>query len=93
MTTPTGPPDFDCTAYGPEGREFGALCFTSELGQRACPSLAACHLVMTGERQRVFSRISEMAAGGDPVGVFLADEFPEPGQILNGDDDTGKDDQ
>jgi hypothetical protein len=76
--------DFDCEAYGPEGREHGALCFTAGQGQRACPSREDCHRVMAAERQRVFGRIHEMAAEGDPAGVFLAGEFTDPGQILGG---------
>lgn len=80
--------DFDCTAYEPAAREAGALCFIAELGKRACPSLEDCRKVMAAERQRVFSRIQEMAAAGDEAGVYLAGEFSEPGQILGGDGGT-----
>lgn len=76
---------WDCDAYGPEAREFGALCFfTGEPGPRVCPSLAVCREAMTAERQRVFSRISELAAAGDPVAAYLAEEFPRPEMILGG---------
>jgi len=76
--------DFDCTAYEPAAREIGALCLIAELGKRSCASLEDCRRVMAAERRRVFSRIQEMAADGDPVGVYLAGEFREPGQILGG---------
>ena len=76
---------WDCEAYGPDGREAGALCFLAgEAGTRVCASRAACSEAMTAERQRVFSRINELAAAGDPVCAYLAEEFSEPGQILGG---------
>jgi hypothetical protein len=84
--------DFNCAAYGPEGREVGALCFVSgDRGKRVCASLIECHVVMAAERQRVFRRIRELAAAGDPVCVELAREFTDPGQLLGGDDSTGED--
>lgn len=91
MTTGTGDEDarreaeWDCDAYGPEGRDPGALCFISgELGKRVCASLDECREVMAAERQRVFSRIQELAEAGDPVGVDLAETFTDPSQILGG---------
>lgn len=83
--------DFDCEAYGPEGREFGALCFTAGPGERSCQSPGECHAVMDAERMRVFRRISEMAAAGDPVAAYLAGEFTSPDQLLGG-ADAGTDD-
>ena len=76
---------WDCEAYGPEGREVGALCFVSpELGQRRCGSRAECELTVDSERHRVFGRIRDLAAAGDPTGVFLAQEFSSPAQLLGG---------
>jgi len=79
--------DWDCEAYGPDGRKFGALCFLAEPGERVCASQAACHEAMDGERRRVYRRIQEMAAADDPAGAELADVFTDPGQILGGGDD------
>ena len=73
--------EWDCSAYGPEGRQYGALCFLTEHG-RICPTLDDCEATMTAERQRVFSRISELAAHGDETGEQLAGEFPAPGDLL-----------
>ena len=77
--------DFDCDAYGPDGREVGALCFLSgELNTRVCASHAECTAAMTAERQRVFQRIQDGAARGDPDMVYLAGEFTSPEQLLGG---------
>ncbi len=82
-TTPAQ--QFDCEAYGPEGVSFGAVCFIAgELGARVCASLAECHQVMTAERQRVFRRIQERAAEGDPDMTYLATVFTSPEQLLGG---------
>jgi len=76
---------WDCDAYGPDLREVGALCFfAGELGKRTCTSLTACREAMVTERKRVFRRINEMAAEGNPDGEYLAEEFTNPGQILGG---------
>jgi hypothetical protein len=76
---------FDCTAYGPEGRDLGALCFFSgELGSRACADLAECRERMAAERQRVFARIQELAADGDETGIYLAEQFTSPEDLLGG---------
>lgn len=76
---------FDCEAYGPPAAAAGALCFVSgELGKRACADLAECRRVMTAERQRLFRRISEMAAADDETAVYLAGEFSDPEQLLGG---------
>src|ERR1700737_1406011 len=77
--------DFDCEAYGPEGREVGALCFfAGELGARVCASQDECRDAMTAERRRVFRRINEMAAHGDPAAVDLAETFTYPARLLGG---------
>lgn len=76
---------FDCAAYGPEGREAGALCFMSgELHERVCEDQAQCQEAMTAERQRVFSKIQAGAAAGDPDMTYLAAEFTHPDQLLGG---------
>ena len=76
--------DFVCEAYGPDGREVGALCFFAERDKRVCASQSACHEVMTAERQRVWQRIQDGAARGEPDMVFLAGEFTGPEQLLGG---------
>lgn len=82
--------DFTCAAYGEKGRNIGAVCFVSgELHKRACGSLEECEAAMTAERQRVFQRISELAAEGDPAAGFLEREFASPDQLLGGDDGGG----
>ncbi len=76
--------DWDCDAYGPDGREFGALCFIADLGERLCLFPAVCHMVMAAERQRVYRRISELAAQGHPEFAELEAAFPDPGKLLSG---------
>lgn len=78
---------WDCEAYGPEGREHGALCFFSE-GARVCATAAECSSRMAGERGRVFGVIRELAEAGDPVGEYLAGEFTSPDQLLGGGDES-----
>lgn len=39
---------------------------------------------MAAERQRVFRRISELAAEGDPAAGFLEGQFANPDQLLGG---------
>lgn len=76
---------WDCEAYGPEAAEVGALCFVSgKTGERVCANLDECHEVMAAERQRVFRRINELAAGGDEAGIYLSGEFAGPEQLLGG---------
>jgi hypothetical protein len=72
-----------CEAYGPEGLEFGALCFMSA-DERVCASPADCARAMASERRRVFRRINELAASGSETGELLADKFTRPGQLLGG---------
>jgi hypothetical protein len=76
--------NWDCEAYGSGSESFGALCFFAEQGERACISQAMCHLSMTGERQRIFGRIRELADAGDETGTYLASVFTSPDQILGG---------
>jgi hypothetical protein len=74
---------WDCEAYGPPAGIGYALCFFAEPGERECASVAVCHSRMAAERLRVFNRIQEMAAAGDPDAVYLAGEFSSSEQLLN----------
>jgi hypothetical protein len=76
--------EWDCEAYGPEGRLFSALCFFSK-GGRICASAADCAVAMAIERRRVWQAIHDGARAGDPDMIFLARSFPTPETILNGD--------
>ncbi|MET0701692.1 MAG: hypothetical protein ABWY93_18735 [Mycobacterium sp.] len=77
---------WDCQAYGPEGADIGALCFLAGgLHERVCLSVGQCHAEMAVERVRVFNRIQELAAAGDPVAIELAQDITSPDQLLNGD--------
>lgn len=77
---------WDCEAYGPEGKDVGALCFFApDLGDRRCKTEDECRTRMATERTRVFGRIHELAADGDPIGEYLAGEFTDPNQLLGGD--------
>lgn len=75
-------PDWDCEAYGPEAREVGALCFF----ERECLSQEECGSKMAAERQRVFQRISELSATGDPTWTYLEGKFNRPDQLLGGEE-------
>ncbi|HWD80118.1 MAG TPA: hypothetical protein VG497_14580 [Kribbella sp.] len=90
MTAAGGPAKgWDCDAYGPDlPPGLGDLCFYDQIER--CTSEAQCHLRMAGERQRVFRRINELAAAGDPTGEFLAGEFTNPSQLLGADDTDEK---
>jgi len=81
--------EWHCAAYGPEGAEFGAICFLSA-GERKCASQAECHRVLAAERQRVFRAISERAADGDPDMAYLEGEFSSPEQLLGGGQEPGE---
>jgi hypothetical protein len=82
--------EWDCEAYGPEPAKIGAVCFRSgELGKRVCADPGECHTAMTAERQRVYGRISELAAAGTPWAADLAETFARPGQLLGGEDEDG----
>lgn len=79
--------EWACDAYGPDGAAIGALCFRSPTtGVRVCESLAECTTFMATERRRVFRRVSELAAAGDPVAEMLDAEFANPDEILGRDD-------
>ena len=78
------PPDWDCDAYGPDGRKVGARCFFAAPGTRDCASLALCREAMAAERQRIWQSIRDGAARGDPDMVYLAGEFTGPEQLLGG---------
>lgn len=85
---------WDCEAYGPEGIRIGAMCFFGpEMGERECASVQICHLRMIVERQRIYERIQEMAAEGDPVGEYLAGEFTSPEQILGGAEESAEEEE
>ena len=75
---------WDCEAYGPDGSDFGALCFFAEQGERACTSRAMCSTSMAAERRRVFRRIGELAAQGNSMAIDLAEAFTGPEQLLGG---------
>lgn len=77
-----------CEAYDAElEAATGARCFFAEPGERACHTQAECTTAMAAERQRVHRQIRELAAHGDETSAFLAEEFTNPQQLLNGADD------
>lgn len=71
--------DWSCSAYGPG---VPALCFF-EQASSVCADLAECTARMGDERKRVFRRMQELAAHGDPVWADLADEFTSPEDLLD----------
>ncbi|MFE3105212.1 hypothetical protein [Nocardia tengchongensis] len=73
-----------CEAYGLEGLALGLRCFFSENGHRLCGAAEECHGRMVAARQRLNSRMNELAANGDPTGVYLAERFTHPEQLLGG---------
>jgi hypothetical protein len=85
-------PQWPCEAYGPEGFEFGAICFMSAVpGTRLCKDAGMCGLQMAHQRREAHARMSRLAAEGDPVMQYLAGEFPTPDTLLNGLRETRKD--
>lgn len=87
VARPAADGGWDCTAYGAKGTAVGALCFFSEdLGGRVCGTATECADRMAGERVRLFDRIGELAAAGDPAGKVLAQEFSSPDELLGGAD-------
>lgn len=78
------PAPWHCEAYGPDAAHLGALCFVGELLAGRCRSADRCREVMTAERERLFARIQELAAAGDPTGTWLAGQFTSPDQLLGG---------
>lgn len=79
--------DWPCAAYGADGLAHGARCFRAEPGERVCASRAECEAVLDAERKRVFRRINELAAAGDPDFENFDAAFASPGDLLNADDD------
>jgi hypothetical protein len=78
---------FACAAYGDDLPDaLGDLCFFEGAIGRKCWTRGECESRMGEERQRVFQRINELAAKGDPDMAFLADEFSSPDQLLNADE-------
>lgn len=76
-----------CEAYGPEAMKYGAYCFVAaQLHERVCTTKEECHRLVVSERQRVYRRIQELAADGDPVMTELAEQFPDPNTLLGGGD-------
>lgn len=70
-----------CEAYG-EDMPGPRHCFF-ELNVR-CVSEGECAARLVPERQRTFDRIQELAASGDPVSMFLAEEIKRPEDLLGG---------
>lgn len=76
--------EWACDAYGPAGIEHGALCFLAGKGERACASHDECVRVMASERRRLFRRMNELAATGDPTWAGIESEFASPDDLLGG---------
>lgn len=74
--------DWICEAYGPDLVAIGVVCFFAEPGERACQAQFECVDRLAGERRRVYRRINELAAAGDEVSTFLAEEITHPEQLL-----------
>ncbi len=84
MSADPAPGEWECGAYGPGGLAIGALCHIAARYERICGSPLICHVVMTGERERVFALIQEKAAAGDPDFILLAAHFTAPEMLLGG---------
>lgn len=78
---------WNCTAYGPD-LPMPDPCFFEAV--QVCGSLDECRRRMKAERQRVFDRIQERAAAGDPAFTYLAAEFTSPEQLLNAEDEPAE---
>lgn len=76
--------DWQCAAYEPAGTQIGALCFFADPGSRVCADQGECRAGLAVERRRVFDRIKELEAAGDPTGVVLAVGLDDPEQLLGG---------
>lgn len=83
------PPEWDCEAYGPEGREFGATCFVGNAAGLRCGDLEACHYNMTLARERVYGAMQDGAAAGDTTMAYLLEHFTSPDQLLGGSECSG----
>ena len=78
--------EWHCEAYGPDmPAEIGARCFVAPQHTRACATRDECGRTVAAQRQRMFHRMNELAAAGDQVGTYLADQVTSPDQIFNGD--------
>lgn len=73
-----------CPAYGPDGEEFGAVCFFGSPGDRACPDSVTCGTSLEAERQRIWRRVNRLADEGDPDFIFLRETFGGPDELLGG---------
>lgn len=80
-------PDWPCRAYGddPAVTELGAWCFVAELFTRTCMDRLVCALEVNAAGQRIYRRISELAATGNPTSEYLAEIFTSPDVIFGGD--------
>lgn len=76
---------WDCEAYGPDLP--GEMCFFEATSR--CGTEGECRDRMAGERQRVFRRIQELGAHGDPVWADLSEDFANPDELLNADRPDG----
>jgi len=85
-----GPPaGWCCEAYGPDAAAVlvaagRPACFVADAFGRPCRGPGECAALMAAERRRVFQRVNELAAAGDPVAVYLAETFSGPDQLLGG---------
>lgn len=82
--------DWDCDAYGPDQKAAGARCFFAGRGNRLCCTQDECRTRMAAERERLFARIHELAADGDPTWTYLAGEITRPEQLLGGEPTNGE---
>lgn len=72
--------DWHCVAYGEDG---GSWCFMQEVGP-PCAALSICTELMAVERQRVWQKIQEGAATGDPDMKYLDENISGPDELLGG---------
>lgn len=81
-----GGAEWDCEAYGPHVVDaMGPMCFFA-LGT-PCRSAGECTTRLVPERERVFGRMRELAAGGGPYAAAYQealDGFDSADQMLGG---------
>lgn len=75
--------EWDCEAYGEQGRIIGARCFVGDSRLMRCRNRDVCHDYMTLERMKLFAAIRKDAAEGDPTSKYLASVFTSPQMLLN----------
>lgn len=80
----SGTTSWTCPAYGPEGVRVGAVCFFGRPGERSCLSEIQCRLSLSAERDRVWTRINELADAGEQEFVFLRKSIGGPDELLGG---------